>query len=54
MKNREQSFSQSRRRIFRPPARMHDPMLALNRPIFSFTDGWSRTLSKPEYVRFDA
>jgi hypothetical protein len=27
-------------------------MLVLNMSIFNFTDGWSRTFSKYEYVRF--
>jgi hypothetical protein len=51
MKTKEQSFSQSLRRIFRRRVRRHDPMLVLNMSIFNFTDGWSRTLSKHEYAR---
>ena len=52
MKTKEQSFSQSLRRIFRRRARRHDPMLVLNMSIFNFTDGWNRTFSKYEYARF--
>jgi hypothetical protein len=51
MKTKEQSFSQSLRRIFRRRVRRHDPMLVLNMSIFNFTDGWRRTLSKYEYAR---
>jgi hypothetical protein len=54
MKTKEQSFSQSLRRIFRRRVRRHDPMLVFNMSIFNFTDGWSRTFSKYEYARFSA
>jgi hypothetical protein len=54
MKTKEQSFSQSLRRIFRRCARRHDRMLVLNLSIFNFTDGWSRTFSKNEYARSSA
>jgi hypothetical protein len=30
------------------------PMLVVNMSVFNFTDGWSRTFSKYEYVRFYA
>jgi hypothetical protein len=51
MKTKEQSFSQSLRRIFRRRVRRHDPMLVFNMSIFNFTDGWSRTFSKYQYAR---
>ena len=51
MKTKDQSFSQSLRRLFRRPVRRHDPMLVLKMSIFNFTDGWSRTFSKDEYAR---
>jgi hypothetical protein len=54
MKTKEQSFSQSLRRIFRRRVRRHDPMLVLNMSIFNYSDGWSRTFSKNEYARFYA
>ena len=54
MKTKEQSFSQSLRRIFRRRVSRHDPMLVLNMSIFNFTDGWSRTFSKYDYARFSA
>ena len=30
------------RRIFRRPARVHDPFLSLSMTVFNDTDGWSR------------
>jgi hypothetical protein len=48
MKNKEQSFSQSLRRIFRRRVGRHDPMLVLNMSIFNFTGDWSLTFSKYE------
>ena len=39
------------RKLFRPRAPSHDPMLVFNMSIFNFTAGWSRTFSKYEYVR---
>jgi len=53
-KQRENNFRSRVRKLFRPRARRHDPMLVFNMSIFNFTDGWSRTFSKYEYVRLDA
>jgi hypothetical protein len=50
----ENNFRNKLRNAFRPRARRHDPMLVLNMSIFNFTDGWSRTFSKSEYMRFYA
>ncbi len=50
MKTKEQSFSQSLRRIFRRHVPRHDPMLSLNISIFNFSDGWSRTFLKYRYA----
>jgi len=54
MKTKEQSFSQSLRRIFRRRGRRHNAMLVFNMSIFNFTDGWSRTLSNYEHARLYA
>jgi hypothetical protein len=53
-KQRENHFRSRLRKLFRPRARRHDPMLVFNMSIFNFTDGWSRTFSKYEYARFYA
>ena len=50
-KQRENNFKKRLRKVFRPRAPRHDPMLVFNMSIFNFTDGWSRTFSKYEYVR---
>lgn len=50
-KLRENNFRSTLRRLFRPRAHRHDPMLVLNMSIFNFTDGWNRTFSKYEYAR---
>jgi uncharacterized membrane protein len=48
IKQSENNFRSTLRKIFRPPARRHDPMLVLNISIFNLTDGWSRTFSKQD------
>jgi hypothetical protein len=53
-KQRENHFRSRLRKIFRPSARRHDPMLVFNMSIFNFTDGSSRTFSKYEHARFYA
>jgi hypothetical protein len=56
MKNRqrENNFRRTLPKIFRPQGSRHNPMLVVNMSVFNFTDGWSRTFSKYEYVRFYA
>ncbi len=53
-KQRENNFRGSLRKIFRPSATRHDPMLVFNMSIFNFTGSWSRTFSKNDYARFYA
>jgi hypothetical protein len=53
-KPRENNFRSTLRKLFRPCAPRHDPMLVFNMSIFNFTSGWSRTLSKYGYARFYA
>ena len=53
-KPRENNFRSRLRKVFRPSAPRHDPMLVLNMSIFNFTDGWNRTFSKYEYARTHA
>ena len=50
-KQLENNFRSTLRKVFRRRILRHDPMLVLNMSIFNFTDGWSRTFSKYEYVR---
>ena len=50
-KQHENNFRSRLRKFFRTRASRHDPMLVFNMSIFNFTDGWSRTFSKYEYVR---
>ena len=50
-KQREDNFWHPLRRIFRRRVTRHDPMLVLNMSNFNFTDGWRRTLLKPENAR---
>jgi len=50
-KQHENNFRSRLRKLFRTRASRHDPMLVFNMSIFNFTDGWSRTFSKYEYVR---
>ena len=50
-KQRENNFKKRLRKVFRPRAPRHDPMLVFNMSIFNFTDGWNRTFSKDEYAR---
>jgi len=50
----ETNFRSTLRKLVRPRAPRHEVMLVFNMSIFSFTDGWSRTLSKYGYARFYA
>jgi len=50
-KQRENNFKSRLRKLVRPRATRHDPLLVFNMSIFNFTDGSSRTLSKYEYAR---
>jgi hypothetical protein len=50
-KQRENNFKSRLRKLVRPRASRHDPMLVFNMSIFNFTDGWSRAFSKYEYAR---
>jgi hypothetical protein len=47
----ENNFKSRLRKLYRPRAPRHDPMLVLNMSIFNFTNGWSRTFWKDEYAR---
>jgi hypothetical protein len=50
-KQPEKNFRSRLRRLLRPRAPRHDPLLFFNLSTFNFTDGWKRTFAQHEYGR---